>query len=418
MGKERFREISASVYAWDLYDEGVENVLEQLQKRANVNSVYLVGLMHEERHPWPESTVFPHNPNRKEYQTEDSAAFWKVDRARYGRICPNVPTDFLAGTDWLEVLIREAKKRKMKVGVELSHTWVDHRRLENELSDLCQKDIFGRPLVKTHIGEKHRVPCLNHPDFQAYARNLVRELAENYEIDYLMNCMMPYPMPAQYLLTEYEENFHPMAWMQDAPLLSGCFCEACQEKAKEQGKDLQKIAGKLLEYVKKEPPLTQTNLTETEGLMENPAMYEWLQFKRASVTDFHRMLTDEVRRINPKIEQRLNLYITSHPEYAGIFGKDLAELYSSVRICCYLEHLHLPEMAEKKKKVLRKAQRSFEGCETLLSTIAVLPGSTPESIQEGIRASRACGITSLALGHYDGAEFAMLDAVGSIAETD
>lgn len=417
MGKYRFREISASVYAWDLCDEGAETVLDHLQKRANVNSVYLVGLMHEERHPWPENTDFLHNPCRKEYQTEDSVAFWKTDSSHYGRIKPKTPTDFLRQRDWLAELIREAKKRNIKVGVELSHTLIDGKRLEGELADVCQKDIYGNPLLKTHIGENHRVPCLNNPDFKEYAGKLVRELAENYEIDYLMNCIMPYPMPAQYLLTEYEEQLHPLEWVKEAPVLSGCFCESCKQEARKHGWDLEEIAEELLEIRDKKIDITQTNITEAELLMENSALYKWMQFKRVSVTAFHRHLKQEIDRINPEIDKRLNLYITSHPEYAGIFGQDLGEIYDSVRVCGYLEHLPTISLTEKKQKILKKAQYSFSGVKELLSTIAILPGATPESITEGIRVSHECGMEALALGHYDSASYEMLDAVGRIAAT-
>lgn len=418
MGKYHFKEICASVYPWDLHDEGPDRVLDQLQKRANVNSVYLVGLMHQERHPWPESTDFPHNPCRKEYQTEDSVAFWKTDVRRYGRIVPKKAGDFLKDEDWLAVLIQEARKRNMKVGVELSHTLLDGERLEGELSDVCQRNLFGEPLVKTHIGENHRVPCLNHPDFAAYAENLARELAENYDIDYMMNCIMPYPMPAPYLLTEYEESFPPLAWMQDAPLLSGCFCPSCVRAAKERGYDLEWIAGELLIESQRQPVMIQTNISETEALMENSAMYRWLQFKRESVTEFHRRFTRAAAEGNPRLEQRLNLYITSHPEYAGVFLKDLSQYYQTVRICCYLENLNLPFAAAKKEKVMKKVQRSAgENCH-LISTIAVLPGSTPLSVKEGIAVSRNCKIPSLALGHYDGADFAVLDAVGEAVRAD
>ena len=44
-------EIAASVYPWELHDEGTVNVLNNLQSISAVNSVYLVGLMHPEPRP-------------------------------------------------------------------------------------------------------------------------------------------------------------------------------------------------------------------------------------------------------------------------------------------------------------------------------------------------------------------------------
>ena len=64
-------EVSASLYAWDLHDEGIERILDNLQEMAAVNSVYLVALMHYERRPLT-SPRFPHNPARTMWQAEDS----------------------------------------------------------------------------------------------------------------------------------------------------------------------------------------------------------------------------------------------------------------------------------------------------------------------------------------------------------
>ena len=52
----------------------------------------------------------------------------------------------------------------------------------------------------------------------------------------------------------------------------------------------------------------------------------------------------------------------------------------------------------------------------MISAIGVLPGATPGRVQEGLQVSLDCGVPSVALGHYDGASFDMLEAVGTWAE--
>ena len=47
-GLKRLSEVSASLYPWDLVDEGVEPILETLKETTGANSTYLVALMHEE----------------------------------------------------------------------------------------------------------------------------------------------------------------------------------------------------------------------------------------------------------------------------------------------------------------------------------------------------------------------------------
>ena len=57
-------EVAAPLYAWDLHDEGVVRILDNLQEMAAVNSVYLIGVMHPERRPYPEGT-YRIIPNRR-----------------------------------------------------------------------------------------------------------------------------------------------------------------------------------------------------------------------------------------------------------------------------------------------------------------------------------------------------------------
>ena len=56
-------EVEAALYAWDLHDEGVEQVLDNVQGMAAVNSVYIIGQMHPERRP-ETSATYSHNPVR------------------------------------------------------------------------------------------------------------------------------------------------------------------------------------------------------------------------------------------------------------------------------------------------------------------------------------------------------------------
>lgn len=55
---------------------------------------------------------------------------WHPDRSLYGRIKPMLSEHkWLRGTDWLNVVIDAAHKRKMKVGVEISHTIFSSKQL-------------------------------------------------------------------------------------------------------------------------------------------------------------------------------------------------------------------------------------------------------------------------------------------------
>ena len=118
-------EVVASLYAWELHDEGVERVLDNLQSMSQVNSVYLISIMHYEKRPFT-SPTFPHNPVRQTWQAEDSRCYWHPDTSLYGRIKPQLSSfSWLSDTDWLDHLTKAARKRGLKTGAELSHTLVD-----------------------------------------------------------------------------------------------------------------------------------------------------------------------------------------------------------------------------------------------------------------------------------------------------
>src|ERR1017187_9603031 len=141
--KRRQFEVSASLYPWDLHDEGIEHILDNLQQMSAVNSVYLLGIMHYEIRPLT-SPAFPHNP---------------------------------------------ARKRGLRTGVELSHTLVDLDREQSEFSDCVQRDIHGVP--RKIYGRAYPL-CPNNPDVQQYVLALFSDLTANYDVDYLQTCTLPF----------------------------------------------------------------------------------------------------------------------------------------------------------------------------------------------------------------------------------
>ncbi|MEJ1971863.1 MAG: hypothetical protein WDM96_05045 [Lacunisphaera sp.] len=169
-------EVAASIYAWDLHDEGVEQVFDNLQLAA-VNSVYLLGIMHPEMRPVGGGT-FPHNPVRQTWQAEDARCYWHPDARRYGRIKPR-PSDhaWLNDTDWLRVLADAARKRGLKLGMELSHALVDRERMLGEYADLAPRNLQGGI---TPVGQIKWLlpPCPNQPATQEYPRHRGRRGGE------------------------------------------------------------------------------------------------------------------------------------------------------------------------------------------------------------------------------------------------
>ena len=75
-------EIASSLYPWDLADRSVERCVDDVTEHADVNSVYLVGIMHKEKRPLT-SMFYTLNPVRKFYLPEDSRIYYRMDEANF-----------------------------------------------------------------------------------------------------------------------------------------------------------------------------------------------------------------------------------------------------------------------------------------------------------------------------------------------
>ena len=365
-------EVSASLYPWDLHDEGIEHILDNLQQMAQVNSVYLLGIMHYEIRPLT-SPSYPHNPVRKTWQAEDSRAYWHPDMKRYGRIKPRLSDfDWLNQTDWLPVLTKAARKRGMRTGVELSHTLVDLDRELSEFNDCYQRDIHGVP--RKIYGRAYPL-CPNNPDTQRYVLNLFSDLTANYDVDYLQTCTLPF--------------------MPGGADKGGCFCDSCVKAAADHGLDLAKIKKVLLDN-----PLAPEELAQ------------WQAFREGSMARYYKIMHDGIHAIRPTADLRFNDCFSN----AKNWGLDLQKLRAcldSTRVCDYTEQNGNPAIMHQKHDWLASERQAFGLDFPVLSAIAVRPKATPELIEEGVKIAIESGVVGITLGHYDGAEFPMLRAIRS-----
>jgi hypothetical protein len=402
-----FREVSASLYPWDLADEGVERILDNLQGMARCNSVYLIALMHHEKRPLTDF-FYPHNPVRKTYSPEDSRAYWHADPAYYRstRIKPRgSDRDFLRHTDWLSVLIQAARRRGLRTGVEISHTVLDGERAASEFADCVQQDIYGNRIGK--------LVCFNQPDAREYAASLFVELASRYDVDYIQTCLIPF--------SSGRGASHDGVRLLGTAL-GGCFCEHCARAAADSGLDLAAVRCSLLPVADAlhRPSLEQSHEMALLGasntgpvalLLEHPALFEWLRFRRDSLTDFFREVHERAHTAKPNVDIRLNAYITAHQELSGLDLRALKPHLDSIRSSDYSEQSGNIANLEHKRRWLLSVRRAVGEDMFFLSAIGVRPRATPEIIRQGVAVSAQCGVDGITLGHYDGAPFSHLRAV-------
>ncbi|HEU5319148.1 MAG TPA: hypothetical protein VFX49_23785, partial [Chloroflexota bacterium] len=330
-----FREVSARLFPWDHVDEGVEHVLDVLQRDTLANSLYPVILMHDEKRPLSEF-YYPHNPRRKVYWTEDSRAYWHFDPSFYknSRIKPLPSEDpELKDTDWVAFFAAEARRRGMLAGVEFSHTWVDKPRLREQFPDCVQRDVEGR-LSATQL-------CPNNPDTLAYARALYTELATRYDLDFIQTCFLGFAGAPSYRqkLTEVERLVR-------LPL-GTCFCGSCRTAAERQGLNwdaivecVRRLALGHDRYRAREAfelrLLLASTTTASQLFVELPEFYAWFRFRCDSYVRFWKEIHSAAHAAKPGIDVRFNdCWI--YPEMLGFDLRGMAPYFDSIRAADYVE---------------------------------------------------------------------------------
>ncbi len=429
---KRFSEIAASLYAWDLLDEGIEPPLETLRATTGANSTYLVALMHWEKRPLTDF-YYPHNPKRKTYFPEDSRVYWQphLELYRDTKIKPRTSDrPELKGTDWLERLVTVARKGGWKTGAEISHTVLDLERARGEFQSVVQRDIYGNPLAQ--------LICVNNPDARQYLIALFTDLVKNYDLDFVQTCLVPFAAGRLRVSVGLGEEQHAPntfgfeTWGDAgsptpaekvmATSLGGCFCPSCESAAKADGLDLRAVRRAMLpladmfdhpgpEQGHRLALLRASNTSPVAVLLEHPEIFDWMKFRCASLTRLFADVHAAIHQINPKIDLRLNAFISRDCELSGIDFAALKPYLGSIRSSDYSEQSGSAAQLEHKRRFLLSIRSAVGDEMKFLSAIGIRPKATPELIRQGVVISSQCGADGLSLGHYDGAPLKNLEAI-------
>lgn len=402
-------ELITGIYPWDIHDEGLDTILDNLQQIVGCNAAYLIGLMHHEKRPCNHN-YYPHNPVRKRYLAEDSRTYWHIHEKEYqsSRIKP-LPSDrdFLKGKDWLEIFSKGLRSRGMKVGVEISHTPLDAERGEHEFADCIQRDIYGNP--PDHGNYTNQQLCWNSPDAREYVCALARDLVRNYDVDFVQTC--------SFLFNPGRADLHPF-W---GVILGGCFCDNCRRQAEKDGLDWEAIVRtarrfadqlthRTLESNEENRQLQKSDSTSVMYLIEHPEIYQWLAFRCRSVTRYFEQLSAAMHGVRKDIEFRFN---TCWPE-AERYGQDLTQIkehVQSIRMMDYIEQRGDITLLPRKEKWLANVRRQVGEEMKIIGGIAPRGKATPEIIRKSIFLLADNGVDGLSFGFYDCAPFENLRAI-------
>jgi hypothetical protein len=360
-------EVTGSIYPWEVHDEGIDLILDNMTSIAGINSVYLIAVMHEEHRPFnndklPGTFNFIHNPVRTEWDAEDSRAYFKPDMGSYGKIKPIMSEHaWLNETDWLKIVLDKAHARGLRAGVEVSHTYIPVDFMAQH-PEYKQKDIDGKTVDR---------PCTNNPDVREYLVALYGDLAKNYDVDYVQTCMLLFSRS-------------------DDPVKGGtCFCESCKKKAKATGFDMEAAIPIL-----KDNPYAQ------------PQLDNWRNFRKASTTEIYKLVTDRLHKENPEIDFRLN---DLNDRSSGLVLEDLKGNINSVHLSTHTEQNGYQKTDRQSRIATTKY---FMG-----DDVPIIPGvptrllTTEAIVKSSIRISVDGGAKGIGVKHYDGSPYSMLRAV-------
>ena len=294
------KEVASSLYAWDLADEGIATIADNLQERANCNCMYLVGVMHYEKRPLT-SLYYTHNTKRKFYLPENSRAYYRLnmDSFKDTKLKPCfTERDFLKGVDWLDVLTEEARKRGMKTGVELSHTIFDTNIALEQYPEMMQRDVNGG-ILKDQQG----MLCPNHPDVHEFQRAMFYDSVKNHDVDIVQTCLLTFgagqTVKAPWFFAPWMDIENPNMGALLGLADGGCFCEHCRAKAIKWGYDWERIVRDMKtihaiahatpyafqDYLMENNLTLGSNLTDCMLYIEYPGLLDFIKFRIQSITE-------------------------------------------------------------------------------------------------------------------------------------
>lgn len=288
-------------------DEGVEAVLDTLQTRVGVNvlmigTVSWLGLksgrsISHVLDGWPDHGV-------PEPFAMKGGAYFEPNPAYYSKTLIKdykAKDEEMAGRDILKMVIPEARKRGMKVFIELmepffkyaGHGSANTVEIPN-LAQCLEVDMFGR------VGSE---PSTSSPDYRNWIHAMVEDQVRNYDLDGVMWC---------------NERRSPLDQL-IAGQAPGDFGEGARREALERGIDVERVRAAFKDvyaFFQK----ARAGETFVDGafieflrvLLANPEVLIWERFWLERNKDLDRELYGLVKWCNPDLSFGLNVWNRNH----------------------------------------------------------------------------------------------------------
>ena len=274
-------------------DEGTEKVIDILQEKACVNTLFLATFTYGngiasrqlEGHPFPDHGVqsVDKNFHGGNYATPHPQYYKNT-------IIKDTKAPDHGNVDILDVVIPVAKKRGVKVYTWSEDVW--NPTVPN-VDKIQEKDLYGR---------NARTVCFNNPDHHNFLMGLTEDFTRSYDIDGIMWGSERYGAFGNMVESVHNRNGND-------PSRVTCFCNFCQQKAKARGINVDRAfeGFKTLEkWVRScrggERPVDGYYVTLLRIMFRYPEILAWETMWNDSVHETYEAMYKLVKSIKPQMQ--------------------------------------------------------------------------------------------------------------------
>ena len=284
--------IGVQVGAISFVDEGTEKVLDTLQERGSVNTLFLAVFTYGRGiagRQIPGQPLPDHG--KQEYDLNFHGGNFATPHPQYYKntVLKDTRAPDHGDLDILAEVLPAAKKRGMRVICWLEDVF--RTDLPN-VGKLQERDLYGR---------NAETLCFNNPDYRNFLTGLVEDYARSYDIDGIM-----WGSERQGALSDALGATHD-----EPPVDPGnvtCFCEFCENKAKERGINVERARQGFLE-LEKFVRMARKGVRPVDGyyvefwrlLLRYPELAAWEMFWTDSLRETYAAIYKTIKTAKPAL---------------------------------------------------------------------------------------------------------------------
>jgi hypothetical protein len=280
------RMVGIQIPAVSFVDEGVNAVLDTVQERARVNTLFLTVLAFNEGLAGRQLAGYALPDHGKQAHNEDfQGGYYATLRPQYHKnpLYRHFRAPDHGDFDLLAEVLPEAKKRGLKTVVFLA----DNLRSTLPGADtLTERDLYGKPT--------HEV-CLNNPRYQQLLMGILEDCVRSYDVDgVLYRSERIGPLSKTLGLNHF------------GPSPAVCFCQYCAAKAKKADirpdrvrQGYEALAGFVKDSRGGKRPNDGYYVQFWRILLRHPEILQWQTFQTGSMQELYQAVYKKVKGFKP-----------------------------------------------------------------------------------------------------------------------